>query len=207
MGGAETRRGAAALRPYTTGDFKLEAIYLRPVIARLARIRRLAPVRRNGRRSRVRRGRRTFAVRRHGRRGALRGSGRVRIPAAIVAIVVDVLGVDYLATPVGGSVLGPLRVERGLRLAPVGCMLVGDLRRLRRQETRQRERDGITQDPAHHMTSSSLVRSLIFGCVKDCGREGQVTRVSRSEGGTGRYRRLTTRLFKLWPVAAAPADV
>src|SRR2546422_3133728 len=220
MGGAETRRGAAALRPYTTGDFKLEAIYLRPVIARLARIRRLAPVRRNGRRSRVRRGRRTFAMRRHGRRGALRGSGRVRIPAAIVAIVigvfclgtvvaivVDVLGVDYLATPVGGSVLGPLGVERGLRLAPVGCMLVGDLRRLRRQETRQRERDGITQDPAYHMTSSSLVRSLIFGCVKDCGREGQVTRVSRSEGGTGRYRRLTTRLFKLWPVAAAPADV
>src|SRR5438552_2763692 len=185
MGGAETRRGAAALRPYTAGDFKLEAIYLRPVIARLARIRRLAPVRRNGRRSRVRRGRRTFAMRRHGRRGALRGSGRVGIPAAIVAIVigvfclgtvvaivVDVLGVDYLATPVGGSVLGPLRVERGLRLAPVGCMLVGDLRRLRRQETRQRERDGITQDPAHHMTSSSLVRSLIFGCVKDCGREG-----------------------------------
>src|SRR5213594_1796457 len=106
-GGAETRRGAAALRPYTAGDFKLEAIYLRPVIARLARIRRLAPVRRNGRRSRVRRGRRTFAMRRHGRRGALRGSGRVGIPAAIVAIVigvfclgtvvaivVDVLGVD-----------------------------------------------------------------------------------------------------------------
>src|SRR2546425_336651 len=28
------------------------------------------------------------------------------------------------------------------RLALVGCMLVGDLRRLRRQETRQRERDG-----------------------------------------------------------------
>src|SRR5256885_3172969 len=129
MGAAETRRGAAALRPYTTADFKLEAIYLRPVIARLARIRRLAPVRRNGRRSRVRRGRRTFAMRRHGRRGALRGSGRVGIPAAIVAIVigvfclgtvvaivVDVLGVDYLATPVGGSVLGPLRVERGPRL-------------------------------------------------------------------------------------------
>src|SRR3989441_394984 len=155
MGGAETRRGAAALRPYTTGDFKLEAIYLRPVIARLARIRRLAPVRRNGRRGGVRRGRRTIAMRRHGRRGARRGSGRVGIPGtivaivigvfwlgAVVAIVIDVLGVDDFAADVGGAVLGPLRVERGHRLALVGCMLVGDLRRLRRQETRQRERDG-----------------------------------------------------------------
>src|SRR3989475_11205400 len=183
--GRRKRVGAQRCCAPTQQYSQLGATYLRPVIARLARIRRLAPVRRNGRRGGVRRGRRTFAMRRHGRRGALRGSGRVGIPAAIVAIVigvfclgtvvanvVDVLGVDYLATPVGGSVLGPLRVERGLRLAPVGCMLVWDLRRLRRQETRQRERDGITQDPAYHMTSSSLVRSLIFGCVKDCGREG-----------------------------------
>src|SRR5438093_5670674 len=97
MGGAETRRGAAALRPYTAGDFKLEAIYLRPVIARLARIRRLAPVRRNGRRSRARRGRRTFAMRPHGPRGGLRASGRGGIAAAIVAVVI---GFFWLGTVV-----------------------------------------------------------------------------------------------------------
>src|SRR5437899_13020423 len=92
MGGAETRRGAAALRPYTAGDFKLEAIYLRPVIARLARIRRLAPVRRNGRRSGVRRGRRSFAMRRHGRRGPLGGRRRDGMPRAIVAVLTGCFG-------------------------------------------------------------------------------------------------------------------
>src|SRR3989441_8849468 len=113
--GRRKRVGAQRCCAPTQQYSQLGATYLRPVIARLARIRRLAPVRRNGRRGGVRRGRRTIAMRRHGRRGARRGSGRVGIPGTIlaslsadfwvggvVAFCIDLPGVDGLAAARGG---------------------------------------------------------------------------------------------------------
>src|SRR5438034_463252 len=121
--GNQTNRGAASCAPIEP-ETNCAVADLRPMVARLARVGRPAPVGGHRRRGGLRRCSRAGAVRRGRRRGTRRGSGGLGVPAAVIPIVVgvfrpgvvvpiviDVFGMDHLAAPVGGAVLGTLGAE------------------------------------------------------------------------------------------------